>query len=415
MNKLHNNKDSKIKAIGCFIFGGSQTIGHLKAGWNVDRVLEMTEDMKELNSAHFVRNYPDIPVILPSEWNAEGYLDSLKGKYDFLFANNPCSGLSQINPKASADSKTNDHFYEVFDAIKKIEPRAFLMENAPTLVTLGLPILKKMVSEIIGDDYRFTIIHDMAGNHGVCMKRMRTFIIGWSRKHFDSIPLINMNLEKHVTLNEVISGKPLDGVANCEPDPKRPWYFEAVPFYKYVKPGETIIRASLRLYDQLKQRFPKHWLKTIDATRAKIQRKGGYNIWDKSPWRPKNGGNGFANSLTSLSYIIHPTEDRDLYIREYARIMGYPDEFIFYPDESKVPCIQACAQGVPVNFIKYVSKEIRRVLENKDVEYSADSSKDIVFQNHIAKKYYSCTKDEFKDISGSLLTYRQKDSTSLVK
>ena len=61
---LHNNTDSKIKAIGCFIFGGSQTIGHLKAGWNVDRVLEMTENMKEINSAHFVKNYPDIPIIL---------------------------------------------------------------------------------------------------------------------------------------------------------------------------------------------------------------------------------------------------------------------------------------------------------------------------------------------------------------
>ena len=149
MAKLHNNKNSKLKAIGCFIFGGSQTIGHLKAGWNVDRVLEMTENMKEINSAHFVRNYPDIPVVLPSEWSASGYLESLKGKYDLLFANNPCSGLSQINPLASADNKANEHFYEVFDVIKKVEPKIFLLENAPTLITLGVPILKKMVN-IIG-------------------------------------------------------------------------------------------------------------------------------------------------------------------------------------------------------------------------------------------------------------------------
>lgn len=411
MAKLHNNKSSKLKAIGCFIFGGSQTIGHLKAGWNVDRVLEMTENMKEINSAHFVRNYPDIPIVLPSEWSASGYLESLKGKYDLLFANNPCSGLSQINPLASADSKANEHFYEVFDVIKKVEPKIFLMENAPTLITLGVPILKKMVN-IIGDDYRFTIIHDKAANHGVCMQRMRTLIIGWSRRHFNKIPLINMNPEKPVTLNEIIS-KPLDGVANCESDPMRPWFSESIPFYKYVKPGETVVRASLRLYDQLSQKFPERWRKFIDGTIAKVKRKGGMNIWDKSPKRPR--GDYFAPSLTSLTFIIHPTEDRDLYIREYARIMGYPDEFVFYPKESKVPCVQACAQGVPVNFIKYISSEIRRVFEGKDVEYSGDETKDVVFQNHIGKKCCAFTKDEFKDIGGLLVSCPKERTVELTK
>lgn len=402
---LHNNNNSKLKAIGCFIFGGSQTIGHLKAGWNVDRVLEMTDDMKELNSAHFVRNYSNIPIILPSEWKSKGYLESLKGKYDFLFANNPCSGLSQVNPLASADNKTNDHFYEVFDVIKSIQPKIFLMENAPTLVGIGVPILKKM-TDIIGDEYRFTIIRDKAGNHGVCMQRMRTFIIGWNRKYIDKIPLINMNLEDPVKLNEVLS-KSLDGVENCEPDPNRMWFAETIPFYKYVKTGETVIRMSLRLYDELKQKFPEKWLRIIDNTIAKIKRKGGMNIWDKSPKRVD--GNGYVSSLTSMTFMIHPTEDRDLYIREYARIMGYPDEFIFYPNESKVSCVQACAQGVPVNFIWYISKEIRRIFENKDVEYSADGSKDLVFQNHIEKKYYQFTKDEFKALPGNMLLTISKD------
>mgnify|MGYP003301826923 CR=1 FL=1 len=38
--------------------------------------------------------------------------------------------------------------------------------------------------------------------------------------------------------------------------------------------------------------------------------------------------------------------------------MGYPDDFIFYPNECKCSTIQCLAQGVPVNFIKYISKEI---------------------------------------------------------
>lgn len=409
---LHNNTDSTIKAIGCFIFGGSQTIGHLKAGWNVDRVLEMTENMKEINSAHFVRNYPDIPIVLPSEWEAEGYLESLNGKYDLFFANNPCSGLSRINMHASADNKTNDHFYDVFKIIKKIEPKMFFLENAPTLVSYGTPILKKMV-EMIGEDYRFTVIRDKAANHGVCMQRMRTFVVGWSRKHFDKIPLIHMNHEKKVTLNEVI-GKSLQGVANCEPDPMKTQYRDLIPFYKYVEPGESVLRMSLRMYDELYEQFPEKWKKLVDHEIAKIKRKGGMGIWDKSAIRQR--GDSYGQSMTSLTYMIHPTENRDLYVREYARIMGYPDEFVFYPAESKVSCVQACAQGVPVNFIWYISKELRRIFEGTDLEFVGDETTDLNFQNHSAKNYCTFTKEQFAELPGDLLTtYPQDRAIKLTK
>lgn len=404
---LHNNTDSKIKAIGCFIFGGSQTIGHLKAGWNVDRVLEMTENMKEINSAHFVRNYPDIPIVLPSEWEAEGYLESLNGKYDLFFANNPCSGLSRINAHASADNKTNDQFYRVFDVIKKIEPKMFFLENAPTLVSYGTPILKKMV-EMIGDNYRFTIIRDKAANHGVCMQRMRTFVIGWNRKNFDKIPLINMNQEKRVTIKDIVC-KSLEGVANCELDPGKKMYLDCLPIYKHMQPGETLLRTSIRKYDEINQDFPEKWKKLVDHEIEKLKRKPG--IWDKSAYKLRE--NGLAPSLTSLAYFVHPTEDRDLYIREYARLMGYPDEFVFYPEASQVTCVQACAQGVPVNFIWYISKELRRVFEGQDLEYSADETKDLVFQNHSGKEYVVFTKEEFAALPGDLLT--SYDRTKAIK
>ena len=404
---LHNNTDSKIKAIGCFIFGGSQTIGHLKAGWNVDRVLEMTENMKEINSAHFVRNYPDIPIVLPSDWEAEGYLESLNGKYDLFFANNPCSGLSRINMHACAENKTNDHFYDVFGIIKKIEPKIFFLENAPTLVSYGTPILKKMV-EMIGEDYRFTVIRDKAANHGVCMQRMRTFVIGWNRKHFDKIPLINMNFEKKVTVQDIVC-KSLEGVANCEPDPGKKDYRQCIPLYKYMKTGETILRTSIRIYDEHSGEFTENWKKLVDHEKAKIARKGHNGIWDKSAC--KIDATKYAPSMTSLSYFVHPNEDRDFYIREYARLMGYPDEFVFYPEASQVTCVQACAQGVPVNFIWYISKELKRVLEGTDVEYSGDESKDIVFQNHSAKEYIVFTKDEFNALPGDLLTTYDKTRT----
>ena len=46
--------------------------------------------------------------------------------------------------------------------------------------------------------------------------------------------------------------------------------------------------------------------------------------------------------------------------------MGYPDDFIFYPNECKVPPIQCIAQGVPVNFINYISTQIMKGFTTTD-------------------------------------------------
>ena len=100
------------------------------------------------------------------------------------------------------------------------------------------------------------------------------------------------------------------------------------------------------------------------------------NIWDKSSYRLDY--NYFAPSITSISQFMHPIENRDLYIREYARIMGYPDEFIFYPEECKCSIIQCIAQGVPVNFIRYISIEIMKSFSTNDY---FDENIDVVYIN----------------------------------
>ena len=105
---------NKLKACGAYIFGGSQSLGHLQCGFKINTILEMTEDMIENNSYHFVKNYKDsIKVYRPSEWNNESFLNNLyKEKYDLFFANNPCSGLSTINKNANINQPVNNRFFE---------------------------------------------------------------------------------------------------------------------------------------------------------------------------------------------------------------------------------------------------------------------------------------------------------------
>ncbi len=382
--------DVQLKTFGMYIFGGSQTLGHLAAGHDVTHIFEMTEDMTDYNAYHFKKNYPNIPIKKPSEWNDKHYLNTLKyEEYDLLFSNNPCSGLSSINRNANSEQPVNNRFFEVFDVIKQVTPKTFLIENAPTLVSIGTPILHQM-TKILGDTYTFTIIRDMAGNHGVPMKRQRTFIVGWRRDIFkNNIPIINPNKKKQTTIGEALIGLNND-IPNMEferdtilPNLKR--------FYNKVNPKDTILRALVREFDNIKGELDESETKLVlDYIDKKNQNK---NIWDKTAYRLDNDFT--APSMTSMAQFIHPTEDRELYIREYARIMGYPDDFIFYPNECKCSTIQCLAQGVPVNFIKYISKEIKRCLVS-DYKYIED--KDVVFQHHSQNKLYTFTFEEFINV-----------------
>ena len=162
-------------------------------------------------------------------------------------------------------------------------------------------------------------------------------------------------------------------------------------FYNKVNPKDTILRALVREFDNIKDELNESEIKLVmDYINKKNQNK---NIWDKTAYRLDN--NSTAPSMTSMAQFIHPTEDRELYIREYARIMGYPDDFIFYPNECKCSTIQCLAQGVPVNFIKYISKEIKRCLISN---YNYIEDKNVVFQHHSQNKLYMFNIEEFMNI-----------------
>ena len=345
-----------MKAIGMYIFGGSQTIGHLLEGWKINTILEMTEEMPDQNSYHFIRNYPNIKVKKPSEYEKDdNYLNKLKEeKYDLLFANPPCSGLSSINRNASADSKINIYLYKVIDMVKTIEPKTFFIENAPTLTSLGLPIIKDMVKRL--PNYRFLVINDCAKNHGVPMHRRRTFVIGFNKEYFNNIPQIDDETTEEITSAEAL--KNIDYTYNKEflADSDE----ELFKLYKEIKPGDSIYRTYAENGCDI-ETLPDSIKGGVNTMRKKLQ--NGQNAWDKSPCRMKPTDK--FPSFTSLTRLIHPTEDRDLYLREYAHIMGYPDNFKFYKGCKTHP-VQCIAQGVPVNFIRYISKEIMKSFKAKD-------------------------------------------------
>lgn len=125
--------------------------------------------------------------------------------------------------------------------------------------------------------------------------------------------------------------------------------------------------------------------------KLKEKMDNGKGAYEKSPSRLKED---IAPSLASVIEFIHPIENRPLYIREYARLMGYPDTFEFVED-AKVPYIQAIAQGVPVNFAFWIANELRQsILNHSCISWSLDRDYKVRYLNycnkkHIIEKYFT--------------------------
>ena len=390
-----------IKAIGCMVFAGSATIGVMKNNIEVDKVLEISDDIVKQNAKHFIDNYPEVPVIVPSIWENENYLEKLKEEnYDLMFGNPPCSGLSQINRNAKAENDVNVHFFRYFDAVNKIQPKAFIVENAPTLLKLGKPILNTMVDLL--PNYNFTLIRDFGMNHSVAMKRQRTFIVGWRKDVFEETPILEVH-KNRVSVKDILNDL-YDVSLESSNDPN----FKLIDYrsskevewiFPEVAPHHTVNYHICANYEKYEDKLSEKFKKSISSMLFKIRNNKRY--WDKSPVRVEE--NYLFPSMASVVEIIHPKHDRQLTIREYARIMGYPDDFIF-SDDCETPIIQCIAQGVPVEYFKWISGEVKAALEGN----RKTTPNEIVYQHHVSMFAQPFTKEEFKNIEDITIFDKEK-------
>lgn len=367
----------KLKSIGCMIFCGSQTFGNIEAGFEPDRILEISDDILDYNCYHtkFYKGYPNI--VLPSTWENSAYLKGLaKEEYDLFYANNPCSGLSQINRNANVNAKPNSHFDRVINAIKEIgNAKAVIMENSAMLLSTGSPIVKKIINEL-KDNYNFTIIRDKAGNHECAMIRARAFVVMWNKKYFnDQIPLVQMNKKDQITIDDVL--KTVTGDINNEPFPEnqRSWT-NVEDLYPLLKRGQNILEFMMENLDTYRDRLTKSQIKYVENSIKKIA--DGHNIWNKSPYKPDK----IVPSLSSVIELINPITSKTFTPREMSAIMGFPNDFQFF-DNPKQNIQVAIGQGVPKNFAKYIHSEIREALLGNRPFINKQPDEIVNFQNHI--------------------------------
>mgnify|MGYP000456882672 CR=1 FL=1 len=273
-------------------------------------------------------NFPEAIVLVEDIKDITGDdIVSLVGEdIDVVIGSPPCEPFTGSNPrreKEPLDRLYKDpmgqltlHFIRI---IADIKPKVFVMENVPAIMDNGLKAALKREFRRAGyDKIYFNILR--AEDYGTPSHRLRVFI--------SNIEIRPRKIKKRITVDEALRGLSILGnnVPNNEPPPLSPRKLKRISRLRW---GQALI-----YYEGAKRRFP--------------------NLIRLNP-------NTIAPTVQGSSRFIHPYENRFLTVREQARLMGFPDMFVFYGGRDEQ--YNQVGEAVPVTLAKAVAEEVARKLD----------------------------------------------------
>ncbi|WCG23460.1 DNA cytosine methyltransferase [Vagococcus lutrae] len=164
----------KYKAISLFTGAGGMDVGFLQAGIEII----MANDIMLEAAKTYEANHPKGIMINDDINNIMDKLDDFVD-VDFVFGGPPCQGFS-VAGKMDPDDERSKLIFTFLDVVKRVKPKAFVMENVKALGTLERwsDVRKKFnsIAESLG--YLCVPFILNATHYGVPQKRERVFFIG---------------------------------------------------------------------------------------------------------------------------------------------------------------------------------------------------------------------------------------------
>ncbi|MCD6488836.1 MAG: DNA cytosine methyltransferase [Desulfurococcales archaeon] len=277
-------------------------------------------------------NFPHAVVLVEDikKINGSDIVDLIDNDVDVLIGSPPCEPFTGSNPrreKYPLDRLYKDpigqltlHFIRI---VSDIKPRVFVMENVPAIMDNGLKhALQREFQRAGYKKVYFNVLR--AEDYGTPSHRVRVFI--------SNIPIDPPKRRKLYTVRKALEGLPCPGSfpPNHEPMPLSQKKLRRISRLKW---GQALI-----YYQGAKKRFP--------------------NLIRLHPDK-------LAPTVLGSSRFIHPFEDRFLTVREQARLMGFPDTFVFLGGRDEQ--YNQVGEAVPVPLAKAIALTIAEKLDYGEV------------------------------------------------
>ncbi|WP_369073006.1 DNA cytosine methyltransferase, partial [Burkholderia gladioli] len=169
-----------LRTIDLFCGAGGITEGFRQAGYvslyGNDVMPEAIETFK-LNHPEAIADCRPIESVEPSEIRKR--LGLQPGELDVLVGGPPCQGFSINAPERFLKDPRNKLFEHYERFLEEFQPKAFVFENVPGLLSLGDgKVFRQIVKIFTGLGYSVTAKILFAGHYGVPQERWRLILLG---------------------------------------------------------------------------------------------------------------------------------------------------------------------------------------------------------------------------------------------
>lgn len=281
---------------------------------------------------------------------------------DVIIGGPPCQGFS-ISGKRMIDDPRNVLYKAFVTLVGKIQPKVFVMENVPGLISMANGLVKDSVIEdfsLMGYNVAWKIL--TADNYGVPQNRRRVFFVGLNKNYFGNLffefPAATTEKDK-VTCYDAISD--LDFIPDDVALPE---------MIDYSLPAINDYQLSMR------KNSTHIWNHVVTLHNEKTKRiiamvPDGGNYLDLPKelrstrkvhiaWTRMNSRKPCFTIDTGHNHHFHYKENRVPTVRESARIQSFPDSFVFAGTD--VDAYRQIGNAIPPVMFWYIAKAVAKLL-----------------------------------------------------
>ncbi len=282
---------------------------------------------------------------------------------DLVIGGPPCQGFSLLNKKRQGDQRRS--LWEPFmDVVDQSKAKIFVIENVDGL--LKSPEFNKIQKRAKKTGFSIQAGILNSANYGAPQTRRRTIIVGCKTNSIScpitfppqethSAPSTNNELPNWLTVKDAIGDLP-DPVGTeirqCPPPLDLHFGRNPTPTslerYKMVPPGGN----RFDLYRNAPHITPQCWVR---------KKSGGTDLFGRLWWDRPSVTIRTEFFKPEKGRYLHPEKHRPITHREAARLMGFPDDFVFYG--SKTEIARQIGNAVPPALAGAIAREIKAVLD----------------------------------------------------
>ncbi|MDE0011352.1 MAG: DNA cytosine methyltransferase [Candidatus Poribacteria bacterium] len=379
----------------CYTLQTRMAYHHLKANNNLEQYANYLSGV--IKRKEFYGLVPDdvIKSVINEEIGEEtlqnifSQIDKIRGsqKVDLIIGGPPCQAYSVIgrarSPNGMKGDKRNDLYVFYAEFLEKYEPKYFVFENVPGLLSatdekgeLYLDLMQTLFLEEYGYETEPRTL--LASDYGVPQSRKRVFLVGKKDSTIDIFPEPD-KCASNILVEDIFADLPAiksgeGNINSCNLNSEHhPWLHHVgirnntlpVTFHQARPNNEQdleIYKIAVMLWKEqnipLKYNELREELKTHKNTESFLNR-----------FKVVEGDSPYSHTVVAHiamdgHYYIHPDieQNRSLTPREAARLQTFPDDYYFESHNGgprRTPAYRQIGNAVPVLLAQKIAEKLQ--------------------------------------------------------